>query len=541
MKKVLFSLLTLIGSLCAFANGQDAQITSTPSPAVSNKPLEVTVSTGDMGTEVYCYTWCSKINGESKAPSWGWGDVHTSKFKMTGSGGTYKFSISNIKEFYGLKDSELEGLTELGFIAKTSGGQQTKDLFVSVEQGRRDAYSGGEGTADSPFIIRTSNDLNMLATTPSDWSAGTCFLLETDIDGSALTSPIGSVSSPFAGTFDGNGSSIKNIRISTSTLGTPAGLFGCINGGTVKCLGVTNATVSGSAYAGALVGQLVSGRIERCFSTGLVTGTSVCVGGLVGLNESGIIINSYSGAEVENRSDYATGGIVGKNLGTIQNTYAAGRITGYDYVGGVAGANYGAIKNSFALNVEVTAPNDFAARFGGNNNGQNNVEGNYSWDNILAGHTYWTQHGDHSELMANTVLQNMSQFKTMSRWDFGTVWEWRQEGTKEYPVLRGLSNQECVLSDRYFDDLSSIEDFSGDMLGIITVGPNPTYGELTITAERGVASYTVYSVNGHIVAQGCSCGESAVTVDLSGHASGLYLVRVADADSRTSINKIIKK
>ncbi|MDE6026712.1 MAG: hypothetical protein K2G23_01395, partial [Muribaculaceae bacterium] len=77
MKKLLLSLLTISCSLLALADGKNAQISSTPSPAISNKPLEVTITTENLGGDVYCYTWCSKVNGSEKTPSWGWDDVHT--------------------------------------------------------------------------------------------------------------------------------------------------------------------------------------------------------------------------------------------------------------------------------------------------------------------------------------------------------------------------------------------------------------------------------------------------------------------------------
>ena len=92
-----------------FADRFSAQITSVPSPAVTNKALEVRINTQDMGSEVYCYTWCKDLNGTEKTP-WTWEGVNTDKFRMSGSGGAYTFSIPDIKAFYGLTDQELGGL-----------------------------------------------------------------------------------------------------------------------------------------------------------------------------------------------------------------------------------------------------------------------------------------------------------------------------------------------------------------------------------------------------------------------------------------------
>ena len=116
MKKFHLCLLGLLTSLPSWSAGSNATVTTNPSPALSGSPLEVTITTDNLGTEVFCYTWCADINGSSKSP-WQWGDVHTDKFRMSGSNGVYTLKIADIKQFYGLSDSELQGLKKLGFIA----------------------------------------------------------------------------------------------------------------------------------------------------------------------------------------------------------------------------------------------------------------------------------------------------------------------------------------------------------------------------------------------------------------------------------------
>lgn len=539
MKKLLISLLALSGILCSSIDAEAVSITSTPSPAVSNKSLEITISGQDLGSTVYCYTWCDKLGSGSKSP-FKWDDVNTSKFQMTGSNGNYTFTISDIKAFYGLTDTELSNLTRLGFIAKNTSGGQTDNLYVDVVQGRRDAYSGGEGTAADPYVLKTAQDLQMLVSTPGDWTSENYFRMDADIDASALTSGIGSTSSPFAAIFDGNGHSIKNLNLTSNSVGSAVGLFSCINGGTVKNLGVTGARVSGATYVGILAGQLRGGSVECCFTTGTVSGSSICVGGLVGENEAGYILNCYSGASVENPDDYAAGGLVGKNRGQIANTYASGSVTGYDYVGGLVGANYGTVKNSLALNSKITAFNDFVARFGGNNNSRNIIESNYSWENIAAGHQSWTSHGDHASAKPADVLRDATQFQTLTGWDFNNIWEWRVEGKKEYPVLRGLSNQDCPLSDTYFSYTTSLQEtLTTD--GEFSIGPNPTYGELYISSSDGIESYVLYGINGQVVKKDYTGGVTETVVDLSGLPNGLYILRSLTSNGVENINKVIKK
>lgn len=536
----MFSLLTLCCALGSWADGQEARITSTPSPAVSNKPLEVTITTSNMGSEVYCYTWCSKVAGEPEGISpWGWFDVHTAKFRMEGSGGTYKFKITDIKEFYGLTDAQLEGLTELGFIAKTSGGQQTQDLLVSVVQGRRDAYSGGEGTQADPFILKTTDDLMALASTPGDWDAGTYLRMEANIEVPDLRSTIGTQANPFRASFDGNGHVISDYHLSNPTFGAPSGLFGMVDGGEVKNLGVVNSTVYGSTYVAILVGQLESGLVERCFTSGRVGGTSICVGGLVGENVSGTIRDCYSGVTVENANDYATGGLVGKNRGTIANTYAAGPVSGYDYAGGLVGANYGTVKNSFALNSGMYGNNEFIARFGGNNNSRNSSSNNYSWEDMIKTQT-WTQHGHHADMKKSTVFRDEQQFRDLSGWDFNNTWEWRKEDSKEYPALKGVLGQYCQLGENYFQGTTGVDELTAGENSFLRVGPNPTQGELRIAASAEIALCELYSLSGSLTMQ-CAPAASETVLDLSGLAEGLYILRTVMADGNEQVNKIIKK
>ncbi|MDE5869431.1 MAG: T9SS type A sorting domain-containing protein [Muribaculaceae bacterium] len=540
MKKLLVSLLALSGALCSWLNVSGATITSNPSPAVSNKALEITISGQDLGSQVYCYTWCCIEGAKEKAP-YAWNDVNNSKFQMTKSGNSYSYKIADIKSYYGLTDAELAKVTKLGFIAKNSGGQ-TDDLFVQVVQGRRDAYSGGEGTATSPFIIKTTKDLVDLAATPGDWSAENHFKMEADIVASGLETTIGSIGSPFCATFDGNGHTISNVRLQGNGVGTAVGLFGAVKGGVISNLGGLNVVVSGQTYVGALAGYLESGTVERCFTSGSVTGNSVSVGGLVGENISGEILNCYSGVNVTNVSDYATGGLVGKNQGTIRNTYSAGEVTGYDYVGGLVGANYGSVKNSVALNSGVTAYHDFVARFGGNNNSQNTTESNYSWEYMPAGHQAWTAHGDHAMTNVAEIFRDQVQFRQLTGWDFNNIWEWKSEGYKEYPVLKGFVNQPCLLSDLYFNsNASDIEGVNGIMTESFRVGPNPTAGLVKIYSSAGLGEYTLYGVNGGMLLKGISNGENETDADLSGLAKGIYLLHLTDITGESATIKIIKK
>lgn len=517
-------------------------ITSTPSPAVTNKVLEVKIQTDqDLGSTVYCYTWCKSINGAEKTPSWKWADVNTSKFQMTGSAGTYTFKIADIKSFYELTDTELAGLTELGFIAKNASGGQSGDLFINVVPGRSDAYSGGEGTQDNPFILKNIDDLKEFASTSIDWAEDVYLRLDADIDASTLDTPIASKGSPFRGHFDGAGHSISNLRLTETAVGEAVGLFGGLKNGEIKNLGVVNADITGSTYAGILVGYATSGTIKACYTTGEVNANSVCTGGLVGDNVGAVISDCYSGAAVSNTADCAVGGLVGKNAGVIQNVYASGSVKGLDFVAGVAGANYGNIRHSVALNSSVTSSMNYSARFSGNSDSRNIVSENNAWNDITPGHGSWSAYGYPATLRSANDLSSLALFRQVTGWDFDNIWEWRTESGKSYPALRKISGQTNVIPDNFYKSLSGLIDVAAPGV-LVSVGPNPVTTTLVVSSTEALASCQVFSVSGAMIANIVpAAGMSEVAVDMSTAAPGLYIVNVVTSNGYKSVNKIIKK
>ena len=184
--------------------------------------------------------------------------------------------------------------------------------------------------------------------------------------------PIGTNSSRYSGTFDGDGHTISGLYIDSTA--DYQGLFGYVDtGGTVKDLGVSG-SVSGNNYVGGVVGYN-SGHVKNCYNTGSVSGNSVggvvgynsgsvtnCynigdvsgskyVGGVVGYNYSGgSVTNSYNTGAVSGGAD--VGGVVGLNSGNVENCYNTGTVSGPDsgtsnYVGGVVGQNHGSVTNCY--------------------------------------------------------------------------------------------------------------------------------------------------------------------------------------------------
>nr|AGS52201.1 large exoproteins involved in heme utilization or adhesion [uncultured bacterium contig00052] len=181
-----------------------------------------------------------------------------------------------------------------------------------------------------------------------------------------------------------NGGIISNSYAMGNVSGTGAvgGLVGTNASGTISNSHATG-NVSGRTgntydiYVGGLVGVNASGTISNSYATGNASVTSVStseidvggVGGLVGANASGTISNSYatgnaSGTSVSTSEIYV-GGLVGNFYGgsnsTIKNSYATGNVSGtvasYNRFGGLVGRDGGTISNSF-YNSETSGQND---------------------------------------------------------------------------------------------------------------------------------------------------------------------------------------
>lgn len=151
--------------------------------------------------------------------------------------------------------------------------------------------------------------------------------------------------------------------------------------GTVE--NVVNATgVTGTGNnVGGLLGTNI-GSVENGRNNGAITGNDY-VGGLVGINgENSTLTNLVNDSSAEILGVNYVGGIAGSNSGVItadrnnDNLINRGSITGYQYVGGVAGLNTGTITNT-NNDVELnvnTAAGNEAKYFGGVV-GQNGTDG----------------------------------------------------------------------------------------------------------------------------------------------------------------------
>lgn len=230
--------------------------------------------------------------------------------------------------------------------------------------------------------------------------------------------PIGTYTKRYNGTFDGNNCTITGLTINSST-SDYQGFFGCIDsGGKVQDLKLTNVSITGRYYSGAVVGMnSIGGTIENCTVVlGSVTGSygvggvagynggtlTACssaawvkstgtqngwAGGVVGINAppSGTLIACYATGEVTAQTG-AAGGVVGYNAqGTLIACYATGNVTGTTKVGGVVGSGNKDVTACYWSGTVKVGTEEKDQGMGGTGSGTIKVDGtNVKWEDTVA-------------------------------------------------------------------------------------------------------------------------------------------------------------
>ena len=231
------------------------------------------------------------------------------------------------------------------------------------------------------------------------------FALAADIDLSDYDwTPIGNVTYPFKGNFDGRGHCVNGLKVETVSGAAYAGLFGYASVGILRNLGVrladagiqANSTGDAIAYVGGIAGY--AHNIFNCYVVGegtigaSISGMSngIYAGGIVGyLDDNGSLTNCYAtlNVKVEPKGLVYVGGIVGYGSynSTISCTYATGDVetgTGErdSYAGGICGylRSKGTLTNSLAVNGQIIGGNSFSNRIVGNKESNSTLTGNYA-------------------------------------------------------------------------------------------------------------------------------------------------------------------
>ena len=267
-----------------------------------------------------------------------------------------------------------------------SGDTQTTPDTDYANRGAVAKQFRGSGSSSDPYIISDATELRKLA---DDVESGKTYRDEYfkmtadviinrnvlnangDLNGSGASfeqwKPIGKGSTPFCGTFDGNGHTISGIYINKEQRDS-LGLFGFSNG-VIQNLSLKDSYIIGYSCCGGIVGyagskmgkyDAYSAQIYDCFNYATVRNscsspTTGYVGGITGYFYVGTIkrcanygtINSY----------YYGGGISGYSKGTIHSSVNKGSVSGLKnknnvgHVGGITGYSNSGLRNCINFGV----------------------------------------------------------------------------------------------------------------------------------------------------------------------------------------------
>ena len=197
-------------------------------------------------------------------------------------------------------------------------------------------------------------------------------VLLNDIDMKGMTTwlPIGTNSTPFQGTFDGQGHSIQNLVVKTNK--SYSGLFGNTSGATIKDFHVSGTiTVAEGSGEHGTVGYAASSTITDVHSalnitTSKANGDTKHIGGIAGTMATSTKINrcSYAGT-LSDAGTNTVGGIVGyadQSKNSISNAINYGKVNSKGSetnTGGILGyVNYAGFNISYCANVGSVSGNE---------------------------------------------------------------------------------------------------------------------------------------------------------------------------------------
>ena len=367
--------------------------------------VRVTPSNNALGEvqslQLYTYTQCTYEKGKVvQGTDEGW--IEMKPCEYTENGATINCWEANVVPGYTITKLRANGTEERNLSAAiTPEAGKFYNITLNKDKGYTD---DGQGN----YTVTSAEGLkNIAKLVNEEWKLGINITLTADIDLKGIDwTPIGKDDNKaYTGTFDGNGKTITGLTVTGSY--KYAGLFGDIDeNGTVKNVvleGVQITSDNSSGYAGGVAGDSW-GTIENCSVSGSVSGTTFA-GGVVGSQRGGSITGCNSSATVkgvifaggiagETNSGasltgcYATddvtvendgtnnshaGGVVGYNGGgTLTACYATGSVTGSGsgtiYVGGVTGDNLdGTLTACYHANGTVSGPDGTTGGVAGRN------------------------------------------------------------------------------------------------------------------------------------------------------------------------------
>lgn len=224
----------------------------------------------------------------------------------------------------------------------------------------------GSGSYNDPYLVETAGQLSFIAhhqdahflqtedidLAESIWNENDGWLPISEYYG--FDHPDNAV---FSGVFDGNGHSIKNLRINRP-IDNNQGLFSYTENAEILNVRLKNVQITGHRNVGGVVGFARNTIVEESSVTGEINGTSSNVGGLIGqsVGTGNYVRHCYTGTDVQGLSN--VGGLIGYSTTTtfsIENCYTGGSVRGQlNCVGGLAGYSWGDVINSYTTSYVAT-------------------------------------------------------------------------------------------------------------------------------------------------------------------------------------------
>lgn len=221
-------------------------------------------------------------------------------------------------------------------------------------------FSGsGSGTENDPYLILNPIQLNQLRNFLNQ--SGVYFKLMADIDLTEFIEdesptqgwqPVGNSSAAFKGVVDGNGKTISGLWINRTNTDN-VGLFGYIDGATIKNLNLIVTKIEGNNNVGSISGYSQNVTFSDCSVSGTIQGVS-SVGGYIGYSNNFLSLTSCLAVVKVTGTGENVGGFFGKmdvggNLSVSNCTLNDGYITGTNHVGGFCGAVVGSGYNENSI------------------------------------------------------------------------------------------------------------------------------------------------------------------------------------------------
>jgi hypothetical protein len=334
----------------------------------------------------------------------------------------------------------------------------------------------GSGTAGDPYLIENLENLYWitLQTNAGNTFSGKFFLQTAGIDASETQSwfcglgwiPIGTVSNPFSGSYDGRCNTIESLYINRPNE-SYLGLFGVTDEAEIKKLRLLNFNILGNKlvgalagritnatsvsyvnaesvqiyisdnYGGGLVGQAILSSIYRCSSSGQLSkgGTNNWnwIGGLIGaISEATLVEECYSTTNVTSSVHNIYAGLVGAIWfdSEIMNCYARGAVVGtWAIAGGLVGDfDIGSITNCYSTGL-VNAPllvGGFVGR---------------KYPTATYSNNFWDINTSNQSTSVCATGKTTAEMKTPSTftdaaWDFDNIWDMDGSTNDGYPVFK---------------------------------------------------------------------------------------------------------